>query len=185
MSKKVMAVALLGIASVAGYAQAFELSSPDVPKKGMMPQDSLFNGFGCTGPNISPALHWKNAPAGTKSFAVIMHDPDAPTGVGGFRHWVVVDLPADLSGIPKGASKLNSDTLLGGRQIATDIGATGYVGPCPPTGTASKPHSYQFTVYALKVEKLDLPANASAAVAGFMANMNKLGTATMIGSYGR
>lgn len=185
MSNKIMAAAFLSIVSAAGYAQAFELSSPDVPKKGMMPQDSVFNGFGCTGPNISPALQWKNPPAGTKSFAVIMHDPDAPTGVGGFRHWVVVDLPGNLSGIPKGASKLGSDALLGGRQIATDVGAAGYVGPCPPVGTASKPHSYQFTVYALKVEKLDLPANASAAVAGFMANMNKLGAATLVGSYGR
>ena len=179
----VIAAALLA-ASSASFATGFELTSPDLKSGKAIPEKFAFNGFGCTGENVSPALSWKNAPAGTKSFAVMVHDPDAKTGGGGFRHWVVVNLPASASGIPTGEAKFGSPTLAsGGEQIATDFGTPGWGGPCPPTGDA--PHHYQFTVYALKVDKLELPPNATAGLAGFMVNMNALAKADFVSTYGR
>ena len=95
----------------------------------------------CGGKNISPELHWSDAPANAKSLALIVHDPDAPR-VGGFDHWVVYDIPAT-------ASRLDAGQQLSAHQTGTnDTGSTGYYGPCPPSG---KPHHYVFTVYALDV----------------------------------
>ncbi|MBI3286154.1 MAG: YbhB/YbcL family Raf kinase inhibitor-like protein [Burkholderiales bacterium] len=182
---RVFAAALSAAGSLAaGYAQAFELSSPDIAASKSIAQQFAFNGFGCTGKNISPALMWKNAPADTKSFAVMVHDPDAVTGGAGFWHWVAINLPADASGLPQGAGTPDGKALPeGSRQIATDFGTPGWGGPCPPTGDAQ--HRYQFTVYALKTAKLDLPANATASLAGFMVNMNSIATASFTGLYGR
>ncbi len=165
-------------------AQSFELSSTDVSGAAPIATKHVFAGFGCTGGNLSPALTWKNPPAGTKSFAVMLHDQDAPTGGAGFWHWVVVNLPASTAGLPQGAGALDDKSLpAGARQINTDFGAPGYGGPCPPQGRA--PHRYTFTVYALGVEKLDLPANATASLTGFMVNGNALGKASFVARYGR
>jgi Raf kinase inhibitor-like YbhB/YbcL family protein len=184
MLKNIIAAIILTIASSASFANKFELSSPDLTKGKSIAETFVSNNFGCKGENVSPALNWKNAPDGTKSFAVIVHDPDARTGVGGFRHWIVVDIPANATGIAQGAGKMGADILVdGGRQIATDFGMPGWGGPCPPTGDA--PHHYRFTVYALKVDKLGLPANASAGLAGFMVNMNAIGKIDLIVTYGR
>jgi Raf kinase inhibitor-like YbhB/YbcL family protein len=184
MFKRIVIASALMAASAASFAARFELSSPDLAAGKAIPEKFAFNGFGCSGGNVSPALSWKNAPAGTKSFAVMVHDPDAKTGGGGFRHWVVVNVPASASGIAGGEAKFGSATLPeGGDQIATDFGTPGWGGPCPPTG--DKPHHYEFTVYALKVDKLDLPANASAGLAGFMVNMNSLAKAGFVSTYGR
>jgi phosphatidylethanolamine-binding protein (PEBP) family uncharacterized protein len=122
--------------TLAAQAPAFEASSPDIIPGKPIATKFIYNGFGCTGQNVSPAVMWKNAPAGTKSFALMVHDPDAPTG-----------------------------------------------GPCPPAG--DKPHRYDFTVYALKVAKLDLPPTATASLAGFTINSNLLGKATFTGTFGR
>lgn len=184
MLKKIAISAALMAASASGFAADFTLSSADLANDKAIPETHAFNGFGCSGGNVSPALSWKNAPAGTKSYAVMVHDPDAETGGGGFRHWVVVNLPATANGIARGAAKFGSATLPdGGDQIATDFGAPGWGGPCPPSGDA--PHHYQFTVYALKVAKLELPQNATAGLAGFMVNMNSLGKAGFASTYGR
>ena len=184
MLKNIISASILTIASSASFAKEFELSSPDLTKENPISETFAFNNFGCKGENVSPELNWKNAPDGTKSFAVMVHDPDAPTGVGGFRHWIVVDIPENATGITQGAGKMGADILAdGGKQIATDFGMPGWGGPCPPTGDA--PHHYRFTVYALKVEKLGLPTNASAGLAGFMVNMNAIGKASFIRTYGR
>jgi Raf kinase inhibitor-like YbhB/YbcL family protein len=144
----------------------------------------VFNGFGCTGGNISPALEWKNAPKGTKSFALLVHDPDAPTGGSGWWHWVVINLPADTTKLAGGAGKADGSALPAGTaQINTDFGGPGWGGPCPPVG--DKPHHYHFTLHALKVEKLELPPGATAALAGYMVNANSLGKAKLTGLYGR
>lgn len=165
-------------------AAAFELKSPDIaPGGGTIADTFVFNGFGCTGGNLSPALAWRNPPAGTKSFALMVHDPDAPTGGAGFWHWVVYDIPANVTGLPQGIGKNGASLPAGAKQVATDFGAPGYGGPCPPVG--DKPHHYNFTIYALKVEKLDLPPHATASLAGFMINANALGKATLTGTYGR
>ena len=166
------------------HAQSFQLQSADIVPGQAIAQTFAFNGFGCTGQNTSPALSWSNPPAGTKSFALMVHDPDAMTGGAGFWHWVVVNLPASASALARGAGAADGRALPDtARQIATDFGAPGWGGPCPPTG--DKAHRYMFTVYALKVDKLDLPANATASLSGFMINANALGKASFTSIYGR
>ena len=132
--------------------------------------------------NRSPALAWSNAPAGTKSFAVTMYDPDAPTG-SGWWHWVVFNIPANVTSLPTGAGDPAANLLPAGAvQSATDFGAYGYGGPCPPPG---KPHRYIFSVFALKVDKLPLDTRASGAMVGFNLNANALAKASLTAKYGR
>ena len=170
--------------SLTTNAHSFEASSADIKPNTTIAQKFAFNGFGCTGENLSPEINWKNPPAGTKSFALMVHDPDAPTGGAGFWHWVVVDIPTTSSGLVQGAGIADGRALpVNARQINTDFGTPGWGGPCPPAG--DKPHHYNFTVYALKVEKLDLAPNATAALTGFMVNMNAIGKASFTGLYGR
>ena len=165
-------------------AQAFELRSPDIAPGSIIKETYVFNGFGCTGQNTSPTMIWRNTPAGTKSFALMVHDPDAPTGGAGFWHWVIVDIPAKTSSLAQGMGTSQGEGLpKGARQIPTDFGAPGWGGPCPPTGDA--PHRYTFTVYALKVDRLELPANATASLTGFMVNANAIGKASFQAGYGR
>jgi hypothetical protein len=178
------ALCLVAGSVLAAESPAFQASSPDVVSGKPIAAKFIYTGFGCSGQNVSPAVMWKNAPAGTKSFAVLVHDPDAPTGGAGFWHWLVVDIPAGTSFLPQGAGAADGKRLPpGSRQISTDFGAPGWGGPCPPAG--DKPHRYNFTVYALKVEKLELPANATASLAGFNVNGNALARATFTGTYGR
>ena len=172
----------LAVASVA-LAQPFTLTSSDIKPNAPIAEEHVFNSFGCSGKNVSPALSWSGAPKGTKSFALLVHDPDAPTGGAGWWHWLVVNIPASTTEFKKDAGKADSATLpQGAEQIITDFGSPGWGGPCPPPG---KPHRYHFTLYALKVEKLDLPKGATASLAGFMVNANAIGTATLTGKYGR
>ena len=158
------------------------LASTDISAGGQIAEAQVFNGFGCKGGNVSPALSWSNPPAGTKSFALLMHDPDAPTG-SGWWHWVVYNIPASVSSLPGGAGDPQKNLLpAGAAQGRTDFGTPGYGGPCPPPG---KPHHYYLRLYALKVAKLDVPADATAAYIGFMVRMQSLGKAELMGVYGR
>jgi Raf kinase inhibitor-like YbhB/YbcL family protein len=186
MKNLINSATLLALAITGSHAcaQTFELSSPDIAANQNIAMKHVFNGFGCTGNNVSPALSWKNPPSGTKSFAVMVHDADAPTGGAGFWHWVVVDLPGTATGIAGGAGSSTGNALPEtARQINTDFGAPGWGGPCPPQGRA--PHRYTFTVYALKVAKLELPPTATASLTGFMVNGNALGKASFEARYGR
>jgi Raf kinase inhibitor-like YbhB/YbcL family protein len=159
----------------------FKLTAPDLESKGRITAAHVFNGMGCTGQNTSPALNWSNPPAGTKSFAVTAYDPDAPTG-SGWWHWVMYNIPADATGLAAGAGN-GRNAPRGSQEGRTDFGSKGYGGPCPPPG--DKPHHYHFKVFALKVDKLDVPGDASAAMVGFNLNANKLATATVTGLYAR
>jgi Raf kinase inhibitor-like YbhB/YbcL family protein len=159
----------------------FKVTAPDLASKGRITLAHVYNGMGCNGQNASPALQWTNPPAGTKSFAVTAYDPDAPTG-SGWWHWVMYDIPAGTTGLAAGAGN-GKDAPRGSVQGPTDFGTKGYGGPCPPVG--DKPHHYHFTVFALKVDKLDIPGNATAAYVGFNLNANKLGTARVTGLYAR
>ena len=159
----------------------FKVTAPDLESKGRITLAHVFNGMGCAGQNISPALNWSGAPAGTKSFAVTAYDPDAPTG-SGWWHWVVYNIPADATGLAAGAGN-GRNAPRGSQEGRTDFGSKGYGGPCPPTG--DKPHHYHFKVFALKVDKLDVPGDATAAMVGFNLNANKLATATVTGLYAR
>ena len=164
-------------------AEEFTLISPTIKPNAVLSIDQVFNGFGCTGKNISPALKWSGEPAKTKSFAVTVYDPDAPTG-SGWWHWMVYNIPADVHELAEGAGDASGKRLPPGAvQGRTDFGTAGFGGACPPEG--DKPHRYIFQVYALKVEKLDLPAEASAAMVGFMLNANKLAVAKFTAQYRR
>jgi Raf kinase inhibitor-like YbhB/YbcL family protein len=142
-----------------------------------------FNSFGCSGENKSPQLSWKNAPEGTKSFAVTMYDPDAPTG-SGFWHWVVFDIPANVNELVTSAGNLELNLApKGAVQSITDFGTKGYGGPCPPEGHGF--HQYIITVHALKTDKLGLDENASAAFVGFNLWANTLAKASIVAYYKR
>lgn len=170
-------------ATTCAQAAGFTLHSPTLGASGTLTESQVFNGFGCTGQNRSPALAWRGAPAGTRSFAVTVYDPDAPTG-SGWWHWVVFNLPASATGLPEGAGEPSGQALPPGSvQGRTDFGAPGFGGACPPAG--DKPHRYVFTVHALKVEKIDVPADASAALVGFMLHAHRLGQASFTATYGR
>lgn len=170
----------LVLALTAGSARAeMTLTSQAMPDGGTVPNEMVLNGFGCSGGNLSPDLDWSGAPAGTKAFAVMMYDPDAPTG-SGWWHWVAFNLPADATGLSVGAS---SDAMPGGTiESRTDFGTAGYGGACPPAGAA--PHHYQITVYALP-DLLPLDANASGAMVGFMVRGAALDSATITATLGR
>lgn len=138
-------------------------------------------GFGCGGGNVSPALAWSGAPDGTRSFAVTCFDPDAPTG-SGFWHWVVVNIPPDVTQLPLGAG--SGDGLpVGALQTRTDYGDPRYGGPCPPAG--DHPHRYLFTVHAVGLDALPVTADTSAAVIGFQLHFNTLEKASLMGLYKR
>lgn len=173
-----LASSFIGIA--AAHAE-MTVSSKDLTPGQPMANDQVFNGFGCEGKNISPQLAWSGAPAGTKSFAIMAYDPDAPTG-SGWWHWTMFNVPANVSGITTGASgdgKLPEGAVEG----RTDFGASGYGGACPPVGHGD--HHYQFTVYALSVDKLPLDETAPAAMVGFFVRANALDQATIEVTYGR
>lgn len=183
MKKLISAIFVYLLASTAVHAASFVLTSPQVKKGGRIAEEQVYNGFGCKGNNISPALQWKGAPSGTKSFAVTLYDPDAPTG-SGWWHWVIFNIPANVTSLEKGAGDPPSGKAPAGSvQSRTDFGKPGYGGPCPPVG--SKPHRYIFTLYALKIDKLPLDENAPAAMVGFYLHQNLIKKATLKALYGR
>ena len=140
-------------------------------------------GFGCGGGNKSPHLKWEGAPAGTKSFALTCFDPDAPTG-SGFWHWVVVNIPPDVTELALDAGNPASGKLpVGALQVRTDFGKPGYGGPCPPQG--DHPHRYFFTLHAVSMDTLPVTADTSSAVVGFYLNFNTLAKASLMGLYKR
>jgi Raf kinase inhibitor-like YbhB/YbcL family protein len=171
------------VCSGTAYAARMSLSSPDIKNHGTIGMEYVYKGFGCTGNDISPALTWKNAPKGTKSFAITVYDPDAPTG-SGWWHWVIFNIPADVSSLPKNAGDPNANLAPAGSvQSRTDFGTPGYGGPCPPKG--DRPHHYHFTIYALDIPKIDADQNASAAFIGFNIHFHTLAKASFVGRYGR
>ena len=182
MKLKILLASALFSASAAVLAAGFQLSSPEIKAGGLIDKRFEFNGFGCSGENKSPALEWRNAPAGTKSFAITVYDPDAPTG-SGWWHWVVYDIPASASGLTLGAGSGGSALPAGAKQGRTDFGTPGYGGAAPPPGHG--PHRYLFTLYALNTEKLDVAPDATAAMIGFMIHFAKLGEAKLTAIYQR
>ena len=180
---KRIAMLSLALFSLSAFAAGkFTLESGELKPNQRIADAHVFKGFGCEGGNVSPSLSWKNAPQGTKSFAVTVYDPDAPTG-SGWWHWIVFNIPADVMSLPAGASGATGKLPAGAVQSKTDYGKAGYGGPCPPQG--DKPHRYVFKVFALKVPKLDLDENSSGALVGYMLNANKLGSAEFTSVYGR
>jgi Raf kinase inhibitor-like YbhB/YbcL family protein len=176
------AIALTFAVGAAAADGGFRLRSPTVAPNSMLSNDQVYSGFGCSGKNISPALSWRGSPRGTKSFALTVYDPDAPTG-SGWWHWVVSNLPANVRELPAGAGNPGGELPAGAVQGHTDFGTSGFGGACPPAG--DKPHRYIFTVYALESEKISVPDEASAAMVGFMIHANALAKASLTARYGR
>ena len=178
-----LAASIAGALAPAVHAAGFKLESPDIKANAMIDKKFEFNGFGCSGENKSPALKWSGAPKDAKSFAVTVYDPDAPTG-SGWWHWSVINIPASVTELKADAGNASNANLpSGAKQVRIDYGVAAWGGVCPPQG--DKPHRYIFTVYALKVDKLDIPADATAALAGFMINANVVGKAMFTAKYGR
>ncbi|OAJ33722.1 YbhB/YbcL family Raf kinase inhibitor-like protein [Piscirickettsia salmonis] len=164
------------LAAISLNSFAMQLTSQDIQEGTRITKPFVFNGFGCNGANLSPQLSWREAPKGTKSFALTVRDPDAPTE-SGFWHWVVIDIPATTHSIARdGLKKIN-----GAKEMLNDYGIKEYGGPCPPKDHGM--HRYQFTVWALPNEKLDVKENTSNAVIGFMLNANALDKARITATY--
>ena len=165
---------------------AFTLTSDSFKDGDYLAKDHILSenfGFGCAGGNKSPHLRWSGAPAGTRSFALTCFDPDAPTG-SGFWHWVVVNIPTDVTELKLDAGNPNAGLLpKGALQTRTDFGKPGYGGPCPPEGHG--PHRYQFTVFAVKEASLPVNADTSAAVVDFQLHFNTLERTTLTGKFQR
>jgi Raf kinase inhibitor-like YbhB/YbcL family protein len=128
--------------------------------------------WGCFDAGVSPELTWSGAPASTKSYAVLMFDPDAPTG-SGFWHWVAWDIPPDTTSFPTGAV-LPAGSVSG----ENDAGTLGYTGPCPPEG--DKVHHYRITVVALNVSSIGVDAQTHPAVVGFLVGHSAVAAGTLV-----
>lgn len=161
----------------------FRLFSSEFEPHGSLSRVHELNSFGGQGENLSPHLQWSEPPAGTRSFALTLYDPAAPTG-SGFWHWLVVNLPADLRELPANAAPLvGAGKLAGAMHLRNDFGVPDYAGPCPPEGDAA--HPYRFTLHALDVEDLDLAPETTNALARFMINGRTIAAAELLGHYRR
>ena len=158
---------------------AFTVTSSTVADGAAWAQPQMSGIFGVPGgEDVSPQLRWTGAPDGTKSYAVTVYDPDAPTG-SGFWHWVVTNIPATVTELPEGAGDENGAGLpAGALQYRNDAGSARFLGAAPPAGHGE--HRYFITVYAVDVEDLGVPAGASPAFVGFNLFGHTLGRATMV-----
>lgn len=181
--------ALLALAcSVAAPALAtpatLQVSSPDMPAGAAIPE--LFTGkdFGCTGGEISPAVAWSGAPKGTASFLVTLYDPYRPPQ-SGWWHWIVAGIPAQATGLARGAGNPGGPLPTGAHQVRPDGDAAEprYYGPCPDKG--DPPHRYVLTVYALDVADLNLPATATAAAWDYATLGHVLAKGQIVRAYSR
>lgn len=173
----------LALLALAGPAWAFEISSPVIGRDKSIPDKYTANSFGCSGQNLSIPLTWKDIPKDTKSLALTMYDPDAPTG-SGFWPWLVVNIPVSTTGLAEDAGATgNAKIPAGSVHARNDAGTVAYFGPCPPKG--DKAHRYIFTIFAVKTDKLNVDANTSGAVVGFMLHFNTLAKASVTYRYGR
>lgn len=164
----------------AAQAADFKVTTTDA-KDGRFGQAQFASAFGCTGGNVSPQISWSGAPEGTKSFLVSIYDKEAPSG-SGWWHWVVANIPANVTELPPGAGTNATKLPSGALQTSTDFGSAGYGGPCPPVGQS---HDYVITVKALKIEKLPVTATASGAMTGLMSNIHSLAQASITIKAGR
>jgi Raf kinase inhibitor-like YbhB/YbcL family protein len=176
----------LGVArSALGGNAPFTLTSPDLPAGKPIPDRFTANAFGCHGPNESPALKWSNAPAGTKSFALTMFDPYKPPA-SGWWHWVVYDIPATATELPRKAGDPGSPNLPAGAKQAPPDGEQPephYYGPCPDEG--DPPHHYTITVYALSVDHLNVPSTSTPANIDYVISTKTLAKSTIVRLFSR
>src|SRR5260370_41208215 len=172
-------MAVPGLKTGAGAASAvagLSLTSPEIAPGATIQNEQVYRGFGCNGTNISPELRWSGAPSTTKSFAVTLYDPDAPTG-SGWWHWVIVNVPPTTTFLPRNAGDPKMGLAPPGTiQTRTDFGTVGYGGPRPPPG--AHPPRFVFTPFFVRVDHLPVDRAASPARAGFNPHPHTASTAT-------
>ncbi|WP_420873790.1 YbhB/YbcL family Raf kinase inhibitor-like protein [Nocardia huaxiensis] len=161
---------------------AFRLTSADIIDGQSLGLDQVSGIFGAGGKDISPQLSWSDFPAETKSFAVTCYDPDAPTA-SGFWHWAVFDIPVTVTSLATGVGSEGGSLPVGAIALVNDGLITGYVGAAPPPGHGN--HRYYFTVHAVDVESLGLPAHATPGVLGFNLFGHALARTHIIATFGR
>lgn len=170
-----------GPALAPAAASRLALHSPDIAAGGAISRSQVYDRSGCDGGNISPALAWTDPPAGTRSFAVLMFDADAPGG--DWWHWAVFDIPAGVRLLRAGAGDPARRLLPAGAiQVRNEWGSPGYGGPCPPSGP---PHHYHVILYALRLARLGLSASASAAQVASRVRANALAESEIVAVYDR
>ena len=147
---------------------------------GQVPKVNVFDGMGAGGDNLSPDLTWRDAPSGTKSYVLILHDPDAPTPAG-FTHWCAFNIPAAIQSLATGAS--SEGMPQGTVQARNSYGTNDYGGACPPPGDPA--HAYHLTLYALGTDAIDLPEGAPADKVIFMATPHILAKTGLTAHYAR
>ena len=158
-----------------------KVSSSNFSDGGTIPYTMVYKGLGLDGGNRSPQFTFEDVPAGTKSFAIVCHDPDAPTS-GGFYHWAMWNIPGSLRTLDENAGAKDPAAALGAGLGHTDYGETQYGGPCPPPGPA---HHYNFTVYALGAESLPFGATTTGALLEIVVIEHTLAKAKIMGTYAR
>ncbi|HEY6593699.1 MAG TPA: YbhB/YbcL family Raf kinase inhibitor-like protein [Asanoa sp.] len=155
---------------------SFSLTSDDLQDGKMMDKAHAHESVG--GDNVSPHLSWSGFPPQTRGFAVTCYDPDAPTG-SGFWHWSLINLPASVTELPRGAAEDAGD---GRFSVRNDYGATGYGGAAPPYPDV-RPHRYYFAVHALDVDRLDVPPEGTPAAVGFNLTFHVLARGVLQATY--
>lgn len=160
---------------------SFKVTSSDVRDGEKLYMPHVSGIFGAGGEDVSPHLAWSGFPEGTKSFAVTVYDPDAPTA-SGFWHWAVVDIPASVTELPRGAGDKDGSGLPAGAfQLQNDASIAQYIGAAPPAGHGK--HHYYLVVHAVDVESLGIGKNATPALLGFNLFFHTLGRAIIVPWY--
>jgi Raf kinase inhibitor-like YbhB/YbcL family protein len=185
LTRWLAAVVGVAVATMTSAAPDFVLTSPDATRLlASVPEKYTAKAFGCSGGNVSPALSWHGAPAGTKSFVLTLFDPDERSTPSGWWHWVVYDLPPSTDHVSENDGALHGKSLPPGTQEGrSDLGEDAYHGPCPAAG--DPPHRYVFTLYALDVAKLPVAPESSGGMVTSVVQDHLLGKAVFTAHYGR
>jgi Raf kinase inhibitor-like YbhB/YbcL family protein len=160
---------------------SFKVTSTDVTDGGVLRPEQVNASAG--GQDVSPELHWSDFPDSTRSFAVTVFDPDAPTG-SGFWHWSVCNIPASVTELARGAGKPDGGGLPASAvTVRNDVGERGYMGAAPPPGLG--PHRYVFAIHAIDVDSLEVDRDATPALVGFNLTFHTLARAVLVATYER
>lgn len=162
-------------------APSLTVTSSDITHGDTLPQPQVSGVMGAGGQDHSPQLSWSDVPAGTKSFAVTVYDPDAPTR-SGFWHWAVFNIPAAVTELPTNAGEPGSLSLpAGASTLRNDASMSQYVGAAPPPGHG--PHHYEFVVHALDVDHLDIDSSSTPAFLMFNLLSHTLARGAIVATY--
>jgi Raf kinase inhibitor-like YbhB/YbcL family protein len=176
------ALAALAIPVIPAHAMptsAMDVTSHDVRDGARLSNQQVYTD--CNGDNVSPELVWSGAPAGTKSFAVTLFDPDSTPD--GWWHWIVFDVPAKAQSLARGVGSAPSQLPIGSIEGENDFGANAYGGACPPQGSGL--HHYQFTIWALDTAALPFDATVTGSAIGPYLAKHALGEARLTAVYQR